>query len=96
MKRDEVLGILSRFKREHSAEYGLRRLGVFGSTARDEAGDASDVDIVFESETPDLLRTSRMRLELEERLGCHVDIIRLRERMNPRLRARIERDARYV
>lgn len=96
MKRDEAFEILRRFKRGRAQEYALRRIGVFGSVARDEAGETSDVDVVFETDEPDLLRASCMRQELEEVFGCHVDIIRLRERMNPRLRARIERDARYV
>jgi uncharacterized protein len=96
MKRDEALEILRRFKSERAQEYALSRIGVFGSVARDEGGEASDVDVVFETDDPDLLRASRMRQELEEVFGCHVDVIRLRERMNPRLKARIKREAHYV
>jgi len=37
-----------------------------------------------------------MRQELEELMGYRVDIIRLRSHMNPRLKARIQREACYV
>lgn len=72
------------------------KLGVFGSVARDEAGNESDVDIVFETDDPNLFRTAHLRQELEEWLGYPVDIVRLRPRMNLALRERILREARYV
>jgi len=96
LKRDDVLAALSRFKRARAAEYGITRIGVFGSVARGEASESSDIDVVFETDTPNLFRTSHLRQELEELMGRHVDVIRLRERMNPRLKARIQREARYV
>lgn len=69
---------------------------MFGSVARDEAVDGSDVDIVYKTDRPNLIRSSRMRQELVELLGCDVDVVRYRNRMNPRLKARIERDALYI
>jgi uncharacterized protein len=71
-------------------------IGVFGSIARGEARDDSVVDFVFETGGPNLFRTASMQAELERLLGRTVDVVRLRERMNPRLRQRIQREARYV
>lgn len=96
MRRDDVLAALRRFKDARAAAYGVTRIGIFGSVARDEADEDSDVDIVFETNTPNLFRTAHLRQELEELIGHHVDIIRLRERMNPRLKARIAQEANYV
>ena len=96
MQRDDALRILRDFKEKHGAEYGLTAIGLFGSVARGAAGDSSDVDVVFQTDNPNLFRASRMRLELERMMGCHVDVVRLRDRMNPRLKARIERDAHYA
>ena len=49
MKRDEALAILTAH-REELAAFGLRRLAVFGSVARDEARPDSDVDVLVEFE----------------------------------------------
>jgi len=37
-----------------------------------------------------------IKQDLEERFRCHVDVVRYREKMNPLLRKRIEREAVYV
>jgi hypothetical protein len=55
-----------------------------------------DVDIVFETNEPNLFRTARMRAELESLLARPVDVVRLRERMNRHLRQCILQEARYV
>jgi hypothetical protein len=96
MTTNDVLARLKMFKECRQAEYSLRSLGIFGSFARGQAQEDSDVDVVFETSEPNLFRTSRMKQELEELLARRVDVVRLRERMNPRLKQRILREARYV
>ncbi len=93
---EEVLAVLKAFMERRKSEYGLVSLGIFGSLARGEARSDSDVDIVFETNQPNLFRTARMRAELERLLVRPVDVVRLRERMNPHLKERILREARYV
>lgn len=94
--REEALALLKTFMERHRSEYRLISLGIFGSVARGDAKSDSDVDIFFETDEPNLFRTSSMRLELEDLLGRRVDVVRLRERMNPRLKQRILREAIYV
>jgi predicted nucleotidyltransferase len=94
--REEVFALVRMFMERQKSEYRLVSLGVFGSFARGEAQSDSDVDIVFETNAPNLFRTARMKAELEELLARRVDVVRLRERMNPRLKQRIQREARYV
>jgi len=94
--RESILAKLRDFKERHGEEFGLRTIGIFGSFARDEAREDSDIDVVFDTSTPNLFRTSRMRQDLEDILGRHVDVVRFREDMNPRLRERIRREAHYV
>ena len=88
--------MLKHFKDEHGATYHLKALGYFGSYARNEAKADSDVDVVFTTDRPDLLLTAMLKQDLEVLLSRPVDVIRLRESMNPRLKFRIERDAHYV
>lgn len=96
LRRAEVLAILQQHKAEFARRYGVTTLGVFGSVARDEASADSDVDIVFETNTPNLFRTARLKHDLETLLACPVDVVRLREHMNPGLKKRILQEARYV
>ena len=88
--------LLKAFKEQHAGKYHLQALGYFGSYARNEAGEDSDVDIVFVTDAPNLFKTAVMKQDLEVLLGRRVDVVRLRERMNPHLRDRILREARYV
>ena len=56
--------------------YGIRRMSLFGSYARGEANDASDVDILIdEGRLRGLLQYMGFVLDLEDSLGCHVDVV---------------------
>jgi hypothetical protein len=56
--------------------YGIQSLGVFGSYARNEATDESDVDICVEKGSMrSLIQYFAFVQELEKILGCHVDVI---------------------
>ncbi len=94
--RESLLKELKAFKERHGEEYGLRSLGIFGSFARGEAEEDSDVDIVFDTNAPNLFRAVRLRQDLEEFLGRPVDLLQLRGLTDPRLRARVEKEAVYV
>ncbi len=96
MKRDDILDILREFMRDYAEEYGIVEIGVFGSTARDEAGEESDVDILVKTKTPNPFALVHVKEAIERRVHKHVDIIRMREKMNPFLKERIEKEARYV
>ncbi|MEO5333628.1 MAG: nucleotidyltransferase family protein [Magnetococcus sp. YQC-5] len=95
-QREEILEILRRHKEMLAMRYGVTVLGLFGSVARDDACDTSDVDILYDTIDPNLYRTVRMKLELEALLGCPVDVLRWHDGLHPRLKQRIERDACYV
>lgn len=92
----EILEILRAYKAQHADKYGLKRIGIFGSSARGEQTDESDVDICYKGEAPSLLTLDYMQSELEKLLGCPVDLIRIRERMNERLKQRILKESIYV
>lgn len=94
--RQEIILLLKDFKMRQAEKYGILKLGIFGSVARGQQTENSDVDIYYEGEAQGLFSLSHMKNELEELLGCPVDIIRLRDRMNQLLRKRIEREGIYV
>ena len=51
----EYLSILRTFYRSQAAKYGITRMGIFGSVARGEQTEDSDVDICYEGTAPTLL-----------------------------------------
>lgn len=83
MNRDNILKILREYKQKNAEKYGILELGLFGSAARDTAGAESDVDICIKIRYPDPYVLVHVKEELEERVRKHVDIVRVREKMNP-------------
>ena len=78
------------------ARAGVRRLGVYGSVARGEAGPESDVDVLVEFETvPDLYEFAALRDRLAEILGRPVDLV-TPQALKPRLRSRVLDEVRYA
>ena len=95
MNRQRALKTLSA-NRSELKRFSVKDIYIFGSVARDEAAKNSDVDVVVSLEKPNLFTLSRIRQELEQEFHQHVDIVSLREKMNPTLKAAIQQEARYV
>lgn len=74
--REEVFTTLRRLKGELAARFSVSRIGIFGSVARGEQTEASDIDILVEFSRPVGFFTF---LELEEylsvTLGAPVDLV---------------------
>lgn len=94
--KDVVISTLSAFKSKFSRSYGLKRIGLFGSTANSRSRPGSDVDVVVDLERQDLFFLIGIKQELEESLGAHVDVVSYRQTMNPYLKRRIDAEAIYV
>lgn len=93
MNRDAVLKILKQLKPELVRRFGVKRLALFGSTARNEARAGSDIDIVVSFELP---ATSKryfgVQFLLEDELGCSIDLV-TEKAMRDELRPYIEKEA---
>ena len=89
MQRDEALAILAKHHDEIEA-LGVKSLALFGSVARNEAGAASDVDILveFHDRFVGIVAFVRLQLYLETILGRPVDLVTHRS-IKPQLRDRI-------
>lgn len=96
LSQEQLQALLRKFKEEHGEKYRLLALGYFGSYARNEATEESDVDVVFETDYPNLFKASAMRLDLEELIGKPVGVVRFEGIDDPRFKARVEKDAIYV
>ena len=93
MNRTQALQVFARAKPELTQRFGVIRLALFGSTARDEARPGGDVDIVVSFDGPATSqRYFGVQFYLEDALGCPVDLV-TEKAMRPELRPFIEREA---
>ena len=92
----EYIALLRKYMAENAHKYGIVRMGIFGSVARGEQTENSDVDVCVEGQLHGSFALAGIKQELEELLGCKVDIVRLRDRMDSFLRERIQREGIYV
>jgi len=84
-RREEILKVCAR--------YGARNVRVFGSVARGEADEQSDIDLIVEFEPGrSLLDHAGLWLELQELLGVKVDVVSSRG-IKARIRERVLREA---
>jgi predicted nucleotidyltransferase len=84
-KREEILHI--------AARYGGRNVRVFGSVARGEADERSDIDFLVDMEAGrSLLDLGGLLMDLQEALGCNVDVVTERG-LKPRIRERVLKEA---
>lgn len=96
MMKEDIINFISMHKTEFRQKFGVERIGLFGSYARDEGFKGCDIDIVVELDKPDMFHLIGIKQTIEEALDNKVDVIRLRDRMNRAFRDRIERDVIYV
>ncbi len=96
MSRSEIIQTLKNFKEKYSTEYGILVIGIFGSAARDEIKETSDVDVVVKMKKQDMFYLIGIKQNLEELLHVQVDVVSYRAKMNSFLKKRIEKEAIYV
>ena len=88
----EIIGILHDYKNGVASKYGIKRLGIFGSVARGEQTEDSDLDIFIEIQIPNPYILGDIKEDLEKLTGYKIDLIRLRDNLNNLLLRNIERD----
>jgi uncharacterized protein len=92
---DEVQTSLRVCKPILEKEYGVTRLAVFGSYARSEQSEESDVDLLVELRQPMGLRFVHLAKFLETVVGLKVDLL-ASDAIKPNRREHIMKDLIYV
>ncbi len=93
MKRAQTLQLLTDHKPVLAQRFGITQLAVFGSTARDEAGDGSDIDILVDFDGPATSeRYFGVQFYLEDLLGRPVDLV-TQKALRSEFRPFIEKEA---
>jgi len=84
-KREDILRI--------AAKYGASNVRIFGSVARGEADEQSDIDLLVDMEQRrSLLDLAGLLVDLEELLGCKVDVV-TEKGLRDRIRERVLKEA---
>ena len=92
MDRQQILAALTERRNEIAERFGVARLALFGSAARDELRDDSDVDVLVEFEGPASYNGYfTLKDYLEALLGRQVDLV-TEQGLKPRARKHVERD----
>jgi len=89
--RDQLRAALPDIKER----FGVKRIGLFGSAARGEAGPESDVDVLVEFDDPAFDRYMELKFYLEDLFGRPCDLV-LDESLKDSLRESVHREVLYA
>ena len=95
MNRDEILDILKKNKKILQTKFQVKKIGLFGSFARDEQKENSDIDILVETE-PKIEYLFGIEDFLKSKLHKNADVIRKHRFIRERFLQSIEKDIIYV
>ncbi len=95
MQKETIINYLINHKQEFQKKYEIEKIGLFGSYARDEAHQDSDIDI-FVQMKPDFFKLVGLKQQIEDDLKKQVDVIREHKNIKPLLLKMIQKDIEYV
>ncbi|MDZ4163808.1 MAG: nucleotidyltransferase family protein [Smithellaceae bacterium] len=96
MGKQEIIKILRNSKPEMESNYGVKRIGLFGSYVREKQMKKSDIDILVTfSRDIDLFEFLDLREYLEDQLHVKVDLV-MESALKPAIGKRILSEVEYV
>jgi len=95
LTQQDILDYLKQHKKEFQKKYNIEEIGLFGSYARNEASNESDIDI-FVKMPPKMFDLIALKQQIEKDLKKSVDILREHKQMKPFLLKMIQKDIAYV
>lgn len=96
MRKDEALKLLTQHKPGLIRRFGITDLALFGSTARDEAQEGGDIDVVVDFDGRSTAkRYFGVQFYLEDLMGSPVDLV-TDKALRPQLRPYVEKELVHV
>ncbi len=98
MNKQDILNYLKSQQEKYNNQFGIKFIGLFGSFARDEADDKSDIDILYEIEKGkklSMFNYLKLISDLENAFNKKVDLVR-KTALKPQIRDYIYQDLTYV
>lgn len=93
---ETVLSMLKVYYLNNFKNLGIEKLGLFGSFARGEQTEESDIDILITLKTPSLFLYGKIAGELEQVFGRKIDLISSKSRLNDSFRKQLKKEVIYV
>ena len=91
-----VVEILKQEKRFLHDSFGVEQLALFGSYARGNENEGSDIDILVTLDKPDYSKFSQLYSYLQKKFDKKVDLIRMGDHITEKFLSRIKKDVIYV
>ncbi|TGL45965.1 nucleotidyltransferase family protein [Leptospira perdikensis] len=90
--KKELIEELTKIKPILNNDFGVLKIGVFGSFAKDTVNSNSDVDLLVEMKSPDFDSFVGLKIFLENLFERNVDLVRKRNQIKPSFLNRIQKD----
>ena len=74
MTKEDILSFLKEHKDELQQKYSVTKIGLFGSYAKDEANEQSDIDLAISTTKKDFFIREELREYLQNHFNTPVDI----------------------
>jgi uncharacterized protein len=74
MTKNEILTYLTNNKQKFKTEFGVEKIGLFGSFARDEATKDSDIDLVIDMKPKSLKKRLSLKQKIKTELNTNIDL----------------------
>jgi len=96
VNKEEILEFLRSHREELKHEYGVSRIGLFGSYSKEKQTINSDIDFYVEFYDKSFKNLSRLYLFLEEQMGKKIDIVTKHKKLRKSLKDNIEKTIIYA
>jgi len=98
VQKQDILNYLKTNQEYYRNQFGVEFIGLFGSFAREEADDNSDIDILYKIEKDkklSIFKYLKLTKQLEDFFDKKIDLVR-DETLKPQLKSYIQKDISYV
>ncbi|HFU76972.1 MAG TPA: hypothetical protein ENK68_00520 [Epsilonproteobacteria bacterium] len=98
MQKQDILNYLESNQEYYQNQFGVQFIGLFGSFARDEANENSDIDILYKIEKDkklSIFKYLKLNKQLEDFFHKKIDLVR-DETLKPKIKSYIQKDLTYV
>jgi predicted nucleotidyltransferase len=95
LSKKEIINLIKTEKTFLRENFGVLNIGLFGSYARDQHNEDSDIDFIVEFEKPSFNCFAGLQIHMEKKLNKKIEIVRKRKLNKSKFFERIEREAIY-
>lgn len=92
----EIIKLLKHFKGTSAHKYAIRTLGIFGSFARNQQDEKSNLDVFVTLQESDFFTIEKIKEELGQLTNFKIDVVNFRESLRDSFKQNIRKDAIYI